>query len=83
MDLCQLNLSWKIFSLGLIYKNFICVVNLENLFVAQFIAAEKGGEGMALKIITKAEDMPDGEDNLESHAHTKWKIANKVIQDNC
>ena len=38
-------------------------------------AAEKGGEGMALKIRTQAEDMPDGIDNLESHAHAKWKRA--------
>jgi len=38
-------------------------------------AAEKGGEGMALKILTRAEDIPDGEDNLESQAHTKWKRA--------
>jgi hypothetical protein len=28
-------------------------------------AAEKGDEGMALKIRTRAEDIPDGEDNLE------------------
>jgi len=27
---------------------------------AQFRAAEKGGEGMALKIRTRAEGMPDG-----------------------
>jgi hypothetical protein len=29
-------------------------------------AAENGGEGMALKILTRAEDKPDGKDNLES-----------------
>jgi hypothetical protein len=38
-----------------------------------YTAAEKDNEGMALKILTRAEDMPDGEDNLEGHAHTKWK----------
>jgi hypothetical protein len=36
-------------------------------------AAEKDEEGMALKILTRVEDMPDGIDNLESHIHTKWK----------
>ena len=29
---------------------------------AQFRAAEKGDEGMALKIRTRAEDIPDGEE---------------------
>jgi len=29
-------------------------------FRAQFSAAEKGDEGMALKILTRAKDMPDG-----------------------
>jgi hypothetical protein len=38
-------------------------------------AAEKDGEGMALKIRTRAKDMPDGKDNLESQSHTKWKRA--------
>ena len=33
---------------------------------AQFKAAEKGDEGMALKILTRAEDMPDG-------IKTTWK----------
>ena len=42
-----------------------------------YAAAEKGDEGMALKILTRAEDMPDGKDNLESHAHIKWKRAKK------
>jgi hypothetical protein len=36
-------------------------------------AAEKDDEGMALKILTRVEDMTDGIDNLESHIHTKWK----------
>jgi hypothetical protein len=36
-------------------------------------AAEKDDEGMALEILTRVEDMPDGIDNLESHIHTKWK----------
>jgi hypothetical protein len=36
-------------------------------------AAEKDDEGMALKIRSGAEDKPDGKDNLESQAHTKWK----------
>jgi hypothetical protein len=31
---------------------------------AQFRAAEKNDEGMALKIRTRAEDMPDGHKNL-------------------
>jgi hypothetical protein len=43
--------------------------------VRSYAAAEKGEEGMALKILTRAEDMADGKDNLESHAHTKWKRA--------
>jgi hypothetical protein len=38
-------------------------------------AAEKDDERMALKILTRAGDMPDGKDNLEIHAHTKWKRA--------
>jgi len=33
-------------------------------------AAEKGDEGMVLKIRSRAEDMPDGKDNPESQAHT-------------
>jgi len=33
-------------------------------FRAEFGAAEKGGEGMALKILTRAEDMPDGRDPI-------------------
>jgi hypothetical protein len=41
--------------------------------VRSYAAAEKGDEGMALKIRTRAEDIPDGKDSLESHAHTKWK----------
>jgi hypothetical protein len=28
--------------------------------VRSYTAAEKGDEGMALKILTRAEDMPDG-----------------------
>jgi hypothetical protein len=41
-------------------------------------AAEKGDEGMALKILTRAEDIPGGKDYLESQAHTKWKRTNKA-----
>jgi len=40
---------------------------------AQFHRAEKTGEGMALKIRTRAEDKPDGKDNLENRGDTKWK----------
>jgi hypothetical protein len=36
-------------------------------------AAEKSEEGMALKILTRAEDIPDGKDNLENQANIKWK----------
>jgi hypothetical protein len=36
-------------------------------------AAEKNGEGMALKIRTGAEDMPDGLKQMETDTHTKWK----------
>ena len=36
-------------------------------------AAEKDDEGMALKIRSRAEDIADGKDNLESQVHTKWK----------
>jgi hypothetical protein len=46
--------------------------------VRSYAAAEKADEGMALKILTRAEDMADGKDNLESHAHTKWKRASKI-----
>jgi hypothetical protein len=45
-----------------------------------YAAAEKGDEGMALKIFTRAEDMADSKDNLGSHAHTKWKRANYLKQ---
>jgi hypothetical protein len=38
---------------------------------AQFTAAEKGGQGMALEILTRAEDMRDGKCNFESKDHTK------------
>jgi hypothetical protein len=38
----------------------------------EFRAAEKGGKGMALKILTRAEDMADGKNSLESQAYTKW-----------
>jgi len=31
----------------------------------------QGGDGMALKILTQAEDMPDGWDNIESNGHIK------------
>jgi len=34
-------------------------------------------KGKALKILTRAEDMADGKDNLETHAHTEWKRAIK------
>jgi len=30
--------------------------------VRSYAAAEKGDEGMALKILTRAEDMPDGKE---------------------
>jgi hypothetical protein len=33
------------------------------------------GEGMALNILTRAEEMVGDKDNLESHSHTKWKRA--------
>jgi hypothetical protein len=39
-------------------------------------AAEKGDEGMALKILARAEDMAGGKDNLDSHTHIKWKRIN-------
>jgi hypothetical protein len=48
--------------------------------VRSYAAAEKGDEGMALKIRTRAEDMADGKGSLESHAHTKWKKAIKKNQ---
>jgi len=38
-----------------------------------YAAAERDDEGMALKILTRAEDMPAGKDNLESYASIKWK----------
>jgi hypothetical protein len=44
--------------------------------VRSYAAAEKNDEGMASKILTRAEDLPDDKDNLESHAYTKWKRAN-------
>jgi len=50
------------------------VVGIRNK-LRSYAAAEKGDEGMALKILARAEDMADGRDNLESHAHTKWKRA--------
>ena len=40
-----------------------------------YSAAEKDDEGMALKILTQAEDMSDGKDKLESYAYTKSKRA--------
>jgi hypothetical protein len=40
-------------------------------------AAEKNGEGMALKIRTKAEDMPGGLMHIETGNHTKWKRSKK------
>jgi len=43
--------------------------------VRSYASAEKGDEGMALKIRTRAEDMADDKDNLENHAYTKWKRA--------
>ncbi len=36
---------------------------------ASYARAEKSDEGMALKIRTRAEDMPDGKDNLENHTY--------------
>jgi hypothetical protein len=39
--------------------------------VRSYAAAEKGDEGMALKIRTRAEDMADGKDNLGIQARTK------------
>jgi len=44
------------------------------------VAAEKGGEGMALKILIRAEGMPDGKINVESQAHRKWKGAALIKQ---
>jgi hypothetical protein len=41
-----------------------------------YAAAEKHDEGMALKILTRAEDMSDGRDNLWSQTHTIWKRSN-------
>ncbi len=38
-------------------------------------AAEKDDEGMALKILTRAEDMPYGEDKLDRYAYIKRKRA--------
>ena len=35
-----------------------------RIMFASYIGAEKGGEGMALKIRTRAEDMPDGKETL-------------------
>jgi hypothetical protein len=55
------------------------VLQGSRINVRSYAAAEKDDEGMALKILTRAEDMPDGKDNLESHAHTKW---NRTIQAN-
>jgi hypothetical protein len=46
--------------------------------VRSYAAAEKSDEGMALKILTRAEDMVDGKDKLESHAHTKWRRAIRI-----
>ncbi len=43
--------------------------------VRSYAAAEKDDEGMALKIRTRAEDMPDDKDKLESYAYIKWKRA--------
>ncbi len=41
--------------------------------VRSYAAAEKDGVGMALKILTRAEDMPDGKSKLESHTYTRGK----------
>jgi hypothetical protein len=46
--------------------------------VRSYAAAEKSDEGMVLKIRTRAEDMADGKDNFESHAHKKWKRAYNI-----
>jgi hypothetical protein len=46
--------------------------------VRSYAAAEKGDEGMALKILIRAEDMVDAKENLESHAHTKWRRAIRI-----
>jgi hypothetical protein len=43
--------------------------------VRSYAVAEKDDEGMALKILTQAKDMPDGKDKLKSYAYTKWKRA--------
>jgi hypothetical protein len=40
-----------------------------GLNVRGYGAGEKDKEGRALKILTRAEDMPDGEDNLDRHAY--------------
>ena len=37
-----------------------------GLNVRGYGATEKDEEGMALKILARAEDMPDGEDNLDA-----------------
>jgi hypothetical protein len=37
--------------------------------VRSYGAAAKDEEGTALKILIRAEDMPDGEDNLDRHAY--------------
>jgi hypothetical protein len=41
--------------------------------VCSYSAADKDEERVALKILTRSEDMPDGKDNLEIHAHLKRK----------
>jgi len=46
--------------------------------VRSYAAAEKGDEGMALKIRIRAEDMADGKDNLDIRAHIKWKRVCKI-----
>jgi hypothetical protein len=46
-------------------------VSIEGgLNVRGYGAAEKDEEGTALKILARAKDMPDGENNLDRHAYT-------------
>ena len=42
---------------------------------AQFIAAEKNGEGMALKILTRAADTPNGIETPLKNIRTIWNRA--------
>ena len=48
---------------------------------AQFRRAEKGDEGMALKICTKAEDMPNGKFRLFVFLDFSWTTPYKLNMD--